>query len=301
MQRERDLNSCLACEVGILHPYWSRFLKCEQCGFVSREAMPSAESVKALYEKRYFFGGEYLDYCEEAPALRVGFAHRLGVLRRYIRGGRLVEVGCAYGYFLDLARSYFEVRGCEISRDAAAHCVGVLGLDVATTDFSEVILERGAYDAIVMWDCIEHLVSPDRCVEKASVALRPNGLLALTTGDIGSLVARLRGRRWRMIHPPDHLHHFSRSSIQALLLRFGFEVLEIRYDWTWRRLKQMLYRTLIDWRWRPTTVRRVVAMFPLDLVVPLNLFDIMFVIARRRSDKWDIGRVSESFSDAARA
>ena len=66
-----------------------------------------------------------------------------------------------------------------------------------------------------MWDTIEHLKRPDLFVQKAAADLRPGGLIALTTGDIGSLNARLRGARWRMIHPPTHLHYFSVSDSVA--------------------------------------------------------------------------------------
>ena len=52
----------------------------------------------------------------------------------------------------------------------------------------------------------------------------------MTTGDIGSLMARWRGARWRQIHPPTHLHYFSKLTLAQLLERHGFTVAYAGYD-----------------------------------------------------------------------
>ena len=63
--------------------------------------------------------------------------------------------------------------------------------------------------------------------EKAYEVLKPGGRLFLTTGDIGSWVARIQGPRWRLIHPPTHLHYFSKATITRLLTGLGFSVQEV--------------------------------------------------------------------------
>ena len=57
-----------------------------------------------------------------------------------------------------------------------------------------------------LWDTIEHLAEPEAYLEKIAKSLPVGGWLFLTTGDIGSPMARARGSRWRMIHPPTHLY-----------------------------------------------------------------------------------------------
>src|SRR5262249_20847419 len=83
------------------------------------------------------------------------------------------------------------------------------------------------FDVVCLWDTIEHLPRPDLFLQKARQLLRPNGRLFLTTGDISSLNARLRGRKWRQIHPPSHLHYFSKDSIAKILRRTGFRALAL--------------------------------------------------------------------------
>ena len=98
------------------------------------------------------------------------------------------------------------------------------------------------YDVVVMGDTIEHLRRPRAYVEKAAAILKPGRILALTTGDVGSLVARVRGRHGRLYHPPFHLHDFSSETIARLLQRCRLEVVEIGAVGFFRSLDTMLFR-----------------------------------------------------------
>jgi hypothetical protein len=138
-----------------------------------------------------------------------------------------------------------------------------------------------------MWDTIEHLLEPQAYVERARDVMVDGGRLFLTTGDIGSAMARLRGERWRMIHPPSHVNYFSRSTITRMLDRAGFQVDPIRSVGTHRDFLNSLH--LLGLFSKKPWVRRAAASTErlLSGRVPplgfyLNLHDIMFVAARRR-------------------
>ena len=60
-------------------------------------------------------------------------------------------------------------------------------------DFLKWNVKSAQYDIICMWDTIEHLKRPDLFIKKINKVLKKDGLLALTTGDISSIVAKLRG------------------------------------------------------------------------------------------------------------
>ena len=132
-----------------------------------------------------------------------------------------------------------------------------------------------------MWDTIEHLLSPDRFVAKAAADLKPGGYIAFTTGDIGSLNARLRGRRWRMIHPPTHLHYFSAATARRLLAAHGFEVVHMSHPGATRSVRSILYILLALRMGRPRWYEAIGRLPLARLSFALNLGDIMFVIARR--------------------
>src|SRR5438132_1020089 len=97
-------------------------LKCAQCGL--GRAQTTGFDPTSYYTNDYFSGGHadgYADYRGAEAVLRREFAHTVGFIRRYQPAGRLLDVGCAYGFFLLEARRYFEVTGIEIANDAAAH------------------------------------------------------------------------------------------------------------------------------------------------------------------------------------
>ncbi len=135
---------------------------------------------------------------------------------------------------------------------------------------------------MVMWDTIEHLARPDLFLAAAARDLRPGGHIAITTGDISSLVARFRGRRWRMIHPPTHLHYFSADTLRLMLDRAGFDVVHLSHPGVTRNLQSALYIILALKVGAPALFDVVRRLRVFDFPVTVNLFDIMFVIARRR-------------------
>lgn len=260
-------------------------VRCSDCGHVYVPlALTDAELVRK-YETEFFSGGAYSDYARDREILQRNFVRFIERIRRYDRGqgGSLFEVGAAYGFFLQLAQRYWAARGVEISAPAASFARDTLGLDVACGDFLQLPVAPAAYDVVVMWDTIEHLRRPGAYVEKVAAILKPGGIFALTTGDVGSLVARIRGSRWRLYHPPFHLHYFSRRTISLLLERVGLQVVDVRMVGFFRSLDTILFRLSQE---RASTVWRVLyALARRSRVnrvpVYLNVYDIMLVVARR--------------------
>ena len=110
---------------------------------------------------------------------------------------------------------------------------------------------------------------------------KPGAWLYLTTGDIGSAVARVRGRRWRLIHPPSHLHYFDRRTLARLLGRLGFDVIETRPVGVARSLRQILYSVLVLKLEMPRVYAATKRLIPAGWGFTLNTFDIMQVVARK--------------------
>jgi hypothetical protein len=275
---------CLICGGAYIEDRRPGLLSCTACGFISANVDLTGEQLEALYSEKYFFGEEYFDYELEKESLEINFRARIRTLRRYmnVAQGALFEIGCAYGYFLNIARSSFRAAsGIDISKDAVTHATKNLGLNAVAADYLSYQVKQHP-DAIVMWDVIEHLPRPDLFVEKASADLSTGGLIAITTGDISSLNARLRGKNWRMIHPPTHLHYFSIKTLTLLLEKNGFEVLYARHPGTSRNLRSILYIVLAMRLKMGKLYDRIGGWSFFDRSISLNLGDIMFVIAKKR-------------------
>ena len=274
--------SCLLCDSSEIVPYFKGLLKCKSCNFITTDLEIDTSDIQKIYEKNYFLGNEYVDYIKDKEILQSNFRKRLESILEYKNNGLLVEVGCAYGFFLDLAKKYFEVKGYEICKDAVDYAKA-LSLDVESSDFLKANMPGSSVDVIALWDVIEHLLEPQRYVALAKDILKHDGILCITTGDISSLNARLRGEKWRMIHPPTHLHYFSRDNLRLLLEKNGFKIVREEYISLTRSLRQIAYSILMLGKNKHTKLFNMLDSFKIShLKFSFNLRDIIFVIAKKQ-------------------
>jgi SAM-dependent methyltransferase len=209
-------------------------VRCDVCGlvFVGRELAP--DELIALYDEDYYEDPAEEGYASYAAAEARKRRHDLSLLvelEELVAPGNLLEIGCAYGFFLDEARARgWTVRGIEPSMHAAGEASRRLGIPIPTAAFTDLPVEPSSQDAIVMWDVIEHLPDPRATVEAAVHWLRPGGVLALSTGNIRSAAARLHGADWSLMTPPWHQFYFSRKTIRRLLSSAGLIVEHIDGD-----------------------------------------------------------------------
>jgi SAM-dependent methyltransferase len=259
--------------------------RCVECGFVTADLEVSPDVLRGLYTSKYFAGAEYHDYVAERPLLEKHFRRRMKTLLRHIPDAHdrhLFEIGSAYGFFLAEARRHFKsVAGIDLSTDAVAYAVNELKLPAVAGDFLNHPLDH-PLDIVCMWDTIEHVQHPDLYLERISAHTGVGGVIAITTGDIGSAMARLRGARWRQIHPPTHLHYFSKATLTRLLHRCGFTVRYAGSDGAYRSLDMVAHIILKVRHNQPRVYNTLKRTGLLGFGCYLNLYDIMYLIAVRR-------------------
>lgn len=257
--------------------------RCRNCTHVWADLTLDWDAARALYRREYFFGEEYSNYLQDRPVIEKNFARRAAVLDRFLTPAhaRLYEIGCAYGFFLNAMRDRFDtVGGIDVSEEAIAFAAGQ-GLDVTGGDFLTAELGDRGFDVLCLWDTIEHLPDPRAYLARAATRMPRGGLLAFTTGDIGSVTARVQRGRWRLIHPPSHLQYFTRASAAEVVQRCGFRVVHFEHCGFSRSASGMV-QNLVALRWgHPRLASALVALVPPRLDIYLNLHDIMFVIAER--------------------
>lgn len=279
------MTTCEVCDADGQAVGYAGLRRCDRCSHVWADLALDPEAIQRLYARDYFFGAEYGDYLGDRLTIERNFLARLATLRRFLTPvhRRLFEVGCAYGFFLNAARNHFTgVSGIDVSEDAVRHASTELGLNVSCGDLLTVDLTGQAFDVVCLWDTIEHLATPRRYLETLSAHMPAGALLAITTGDIASLNARLQKGRWRLIHPPTHLHYFTRRSLTTLLDRCGYRVIHVEYCGFYRSVGGMLHN-LVGLRWhRPRLGAWLRRIAPARLDLYLNLHDIMYIVAERR-------------------
>ena len=280
------MNECTVCGGVSNGPYYAGLLKCQTCGHVFADLDLTEEELSALYGRNYFFGDEYSDYLADKEVLQKNFRLRLRILERFLEHKRhrhLIEIGCAYGFFLDSARDRFAtVQGIDIAQDGVEHARRQLGLNVDHGDILKHDFADQKFDVVCMWDTIEHLAHPHRYLEKIAGITEPGALLAITTGDMKSFNARLKKEKWRQIHPPSHLHYFSKETLTRFLDRQGFEILYDKYCGFYRSFDNIAYNIFVLRKGLPRLYGFLKKTRLTELKVYLNLYDILFIIARKR-------------------
>ena len=251
-------------------------LQCSSCGLGRAET--SEFDAAAYYTADYFAGGHsdgYSDYLGAEPVLRREFARSVDFIRGYHRSGKLLELGCAYGFFLVEAARHFDVAGIELAAEAAEHGRRA-GLRVLQGVADEARLGTiGPVDVVVLFDVIEHLPEPRETLALCRRQLKPGGIIVITTGDFGSTVARLMGARWRLMTPPQHLWFFTQESMRRLAAGLGLAVEHVDHPW------KIVPASLIVFQ-----LRRMLGMGCASMAgasrygIPVNLFDAMRVVLR---------------------
>jgi len=281
---ETNLDSCLVCGGNFRQSKISGLLTCQGCKFTTADLTISEEQLRQLYTANYFAGEEYRDYVADRPVLERQFRLRLRRFLKFVPEAdkkSLFEIGCAHGFFLALAQKKFHfAEGIDISSDATKYARQVLGLNAISAEFLTHEFIRPP-DVVCMWDTIEHLPRPDLYIEKIADTLPRGGFLALTTADLDSWVARTRGSKWRQIHPPTHLHYFSRKTLSRLLDRNRLDIKCMRSEGMYRRVETMAYIVLCLKHNRPDLYARLRKTRLLNWSLFLNLGDIVFVVAEK--------------------
>ncbi len=272
MSKEQKDRGCSFCGGSKRSPLYEkegfRVVQCTQChlGYVENPP-PLGVLLSDCYGRQYFEGGcegPFQSYLREKDLRIESGRGRVKEIREYVDGGRLLDVGCATGFFLEAAKPYFEVSGVEPSTFASRHAREELGLPVVTGDLFEARFPDASFDVITMWDVLEHVSDPMAYLREARRILKPRGHLALSTGDAGSFNAKFSRERWGLVSPPWHLYYIPRRLLVRMLGKTGYHVV---------RLKTNGYLVAVD---TPFIQNPVVSF----LVARLKLGDIVTVVAR---------------------
>jgi SAM-dependent methyltransferase len=207
------------------------YVACVACGLARLDPLPSESDLLANFGPGYFEGadvpGGYDSYAADEAIHRRNARRRLARVAKQRTGlppGAMLDIGCAYGYALDEARSQgWSVVGVEPAPAAAERAHG-LGLRVFADAGAALAEHPDGFDVVSMCHVLSHVQDPVAVVASAAKSLKPGGLLFIETWRRDALVARLAGRRWHVISPPTVVWLETGASIRALLDRVGLDV-----------------------------------------------------------------------------
>jgi SAM-dependent methyltransferase len=200
--------------------------RCSDCATVYLSLRPSAETLSLTYPPTY----HVQDPARRNPIARSLYDLRLKLRSQWLRraiganSGAVLEVGCGDGSLMKaLAREMpaeSVLTGIDLMvtpTDASARPRLIRG-EFEKTDFP------AAYDAVIMFNVLEHLASPLGCLERVRRTLRSGGLFIGEVPNWGSPWRKLFPRHWQGLQVPRHQTFFDRSSLRKLLDAAGFDV-----------------------------------------------------------------------------
>ncbi len=201
-------------------------LQCLSCRLIFEARIPSDADLAFHYSN---YNYNFLRSCSFAT--QSSFRKVLQTFIPWRGQGRLLDIGCGQGDFLQEARtSSWNAVGIEFSPAAVSLCLG-RGLQVfqATTEASSSTLyQPGSFDVVTAFEVLEHLRAPGDLLNDASKLLVSGGLLYLTTPNYNSFLRHLEGDAFAPVSYPDHLCLFTPTSLRSLAARHGFRVAALR-------------------------------------------------------------------------
>ncbi len=205
-------------------------VQCVTCGLQSVHPMPTSEEIVTHYQRAAYFHGEkeqgYREYTAMRKALLPLFQRRMAQIdERFPQRGRLLDFGCAAGYFLEVAQAHgWEVAGVELSAEMAERARAQTHAPVAR-ELDEL---EGGFDVITLWEVVEHLPRPVETLAALRRRLRPGGLLMLSTPNTGHWQALREPAAWEGYRPPSHLVFFTAETLSRALEQAGFQEVTVQ-------------------------------------------------------------------------
>ena len=229
-----DEIKCILCDVESNHVviqengYTAK--KCPQCGLIYLSPRPSFDEARNLYvHDDAHFSAKF--HISAAFSKRLSARHHLGIIRSFVPGGTLLEIGAGAGYFLDEARRIgFDPFGLELNPTQADFIRNTLRIPCEDAPLSTSVFGGKKFDIVYHCDVLGHLFDPMSDFRTMHALLKEDAFLIFETGNLGEVDPRYF-KYFERFQCPDHLFFFGTDNLRALLDRTGFEVLAIyRYS-----------------------------------------------------------------------
>ena len=203
------------------------FEKCLGCGHVYLDPRPTQTEIAAYYPDTY---KEYATTVDDEPNLflrlnrQYGMAKRCAVITKQMQPGRLLDVGCGTGLFLDaMRRRGWQVEGEDMTPTAVRFARERFGLNVFEGTLEAANYPSNTFDAVTMWNVIEHVPDPPATLQECARILRPGGIIVMATPNVHAFDAHIFGRFWALWEAPRHFNVFSPDSLGRVLTNAGYE------------------------------------------------------------------------------
>lgn len=208
-------------------------VKCSTCGLGYAQVVPTLDAIREYYDIQFSNTTHWL---HEFPEARHWLYRRLlERIAKYRPTGQLVDVGCSFGFFMQMALKYgYDAIGIEISAPAVWYARERLKLNAIHGTLSDATLPSEFADIITFIDVLEHVPEPRADICEAHRILREGGLLVLRLPNFAfhwlkTCLLRISHRKGFIgLDSRNHVNHFPVCTLAHGLREIGFRVIEVR-------------------------------------------------------------------------
>lgn len=230
--------------------------------------------------KKYYRDKEYRE--NESQFANI-FEKRILLIKKYIKSkGRVLDVGCSNGVFLDLFKKRnWQTWGVDPSENA--EIARIKGHRISNDSFENVSLQKNYFDLVILNHTLEHMDNPRAIIKKAYTLLKNGGILFIDVPNKGSLLSKLLGNKWPYLLPDEHKSQFTKKSLYKMVSYAGFKVEKISSRsgiFEYRYPLKEIVSALMGAKKRFFTD---IIYFPFSLLVGIiNMGDSMSIIAKKK-------------------
>ena len=197
--------------------------------------------------------------------------------------GRVLDIGCNAGYFLDVMEGW-DRYGIEIPSKWGEMAREKYGDKIHIGTLEDSNYPDAFFDVITLQDSFDHLVDPFESLNLCRRILKPGGRIVIKVHNIECLYARIMGRNFYALIPPSHLSYFSKDTLKLALEKHGYAMAVSTF------IPHILFLKTIPYRMSRTNKQSLFyKMYQLldkspigDIKVPKNLHDVITVVGVKR-------------------
>ena len=250
--------------------------ECKRCGLVRPNPLPYKDieksSIYAAHENIKFFDSKSKRITRKTEEYKYYFKHfqpYLNLIKKYYLSGKALDVGCGAGHLLKLlSEEKFDVEGLEISPELV-NALKSDGFEAFCCEMGDKTIKCNTYDLVTLNQVLEHIDDPKKFAHNLNRILKKGGHLILAVPYLYGLVPQILRTKWYGLGYGQHLNFFSKKSLEILLEKEGFKILEFK-------------KLIVDYAHpKFPKILNTFAGILSQIIVSLGMGDNLFLIAKK--------------------
>ena len=225
-----EIDSCVCCGGNSINSWCKNAFpasQCGDCGFVFMNPQLDNSGLNDYYHN--YLSKRRTNNFKKMEQRAIQYEQDAQVLfDRGVVSGKLLDIGCNGGFFLNSLGNKFDRYGTEIDPEAVEFCKNNFP-DFSNKVFNglleEAKFENSSFDVVTMRGVIEHVPNPTATLSEVTRILKPGGILFIcATPNVDSVAADHYRDNWSLFHPVQHLWHFSPQTLSRLASKYNFRL-----------------------------------------------------------------------------